>query len=43
MGEKRVEEDIMLGLFLVQSLCFSGPRICVAEEACWVLCLHGCC
>ena len=43
MGGKGVEEDIVLGLFLVQSLCFSRPRIRVAEEACWVLCLHGCC
>ena len=27
----------MLGLFLVQSLCFPGPRVGVAEEACWVV------
>ena len=25
----------MLGLFLMQSLCSSGPRVGVAEEACW--------
>ena len=25
----------MLGLFLVQSLCSSGPRAGVAKEACW--------
>jgi len=26
----------VLGLFLVQSLCSSGPRVRVVEEACWV-------
>ena len=26
----------MLGLFLVQSLCSSGPRVRVVEEARWV-------
>ena len=35
MGEG-VEEDIVLGLFLVQSLCSSGPRVRVVEEACLV-------
>ena len=38
MGEEGVEEDMVLGLFLVQSLCSSGPtpRIRVAEDTCWV-------
>ena len=35
MGEG-VEEDMVLGLFLVQSLCSSGPRVKVVEEACLV-------
>ena len=33
MGEG-VEEDIVLGLFLVQSLCSSGPRVRVVEDVC---------
>ena len=35
MGEG-VEEDMVLCLFLVQSLCSSGPRGRVLEEAFWV-------
>ena len=36
VGE-RVEEDMVLGLLLVQSLCSSGARVKVLEElACWV-------
>ena len=34
---KGVKEDMMLVLFLVQSLCSSGPRArLAAEEASWV-------
>ena len=32
-GEEGVKEDRVLGLFLVQSLCFPGVR--VAEETCY--------
>ena len=31
-----MEEEIVLGLFLVQFLCSSGPRVRVVEETCWV-------
>ena len=31
-----MKEDRVLGLFLVQSLCSSSPRVGVAEETCWV-------
>ena len=41
MGEG-VKEDTVLCLFLVQSVCSSGPRVSVAEEACWV-CLQSHC
>ena len=36
MGEEGVEENGLFGLFLVQSLCSSGPGVRVMEEACWV-------
>ena len=36
MGKEGVEEDMVLGLFLVQSLCSSGPRGRVLEKAVWV-------
>ena len=35
MGKEGVEEDMVLGLFLVLSLCSSGPRGRVLEEAVW--------
>ena len=31
-----MEEEIVLGVFLVQFLCCSGLRVRVVEEACWV-------
>ena len=34
-----MKEDMVLCLFLVQSLCSSGPWVRVVEEACWV-CVH---
>jgi len=33
IGEKGVEEDVVLYPFLVQSLCTSGPKVRVIEEA----------
>ena len=37
---KGVAEDMVLCLFLVQSLCSSGPWVKVMEEACWVMSLR---
>ena len=35
-GKDGVEEDMVLCLFLMQSLCTSGPRVNEVEEDCWV-------
>ena len=31
-----MKEGRVLSLVLVQSLCYSGPRVSVAEETCWI-------